>query len=151
MRTTDFSRAPNIGQATAQFVGATNFKSPLALIELCMKWFALEKRMKEFDGYRGHQVWYRWPMIIGTIAFFKDKDALLAFARTPEHADIMKWVMLPGKANGGFIRFYEVQEHGYSSGCWRAEEGHELKAIDRFTPLKTETQGPPVEDYQGKK
>lgn len=150
MRTNDFSRAPNIGQATAEFVGATCFKSPFALLELSFKWRALKKRMVESEGYRGHQVWYRWPMTIGTIAFFKDRDALLAFARTPEHADIMRWVMLPGKAHGGFIRFYEVQSNGYSSGCWRAETGHELKAIDQFTALQTESEGPQVKDFQNK-
>jgi hypothetical protein len=58
----------------------------------------------------------------------------------------MRWVMQPGNARGGFIRLYEAQPHGYSSGVWRAEPGQEMRAIDRFTPLSTEGQGPPVSD-----
>jgi hypothetical protein len=146
MRTTDFSQAPDIAQATSQFVGATWFRNPIALFQLTQRWSALRKRMQAAPGYRGHRIWYRFPFTIGTIAFFADKEALLSFARTPEHAAIMKWVMSPGKAHGGFIRFYEVEPHGYSSGLWRAEEGHELKAIDRFTPLAGESQGPMVKD-----
>jgi len=81
---------------------------------------------------------------LGTIAFFADKDALLSFARSPEHHAIMRWVMEPGNAHGGFIRLYEALPFGYSSGCWRAEPPHVMRHIDHFTPLTTETQGPPV-------
>jgi hypothetical protein len=49
----------------------------------------------------------------------------------------MRWVMQPGNARGGFIRFYEVLPHGYSSGIWRAEDS-EMRAIERFTPLSAE-------------
>ncbi|MBO0783200.1 MAG: hypothetical protein J2P37_30670 [Ktedonobacteraceae bacterium] len=138
MRTTDFSHAPAIGQATAQFVGATCFAGPLRLLGLYRRWRPLVKRLKQTPGYRGHRVWYRFPFTLGTIAFFADRDALLKFARSPEHASIMRWVMQPGNARGGFIRFYEVLPHGYSSGIWRAED-HEMKAIEHFTPLSSET------------
>jgi hypothetical protein len=117
MRTTDFSRAPDIGQAGAQFVGATNFR---------------------------HRVWFRFPFTFGTIAFFTDRDALLTFARCPEHARLMQWVMEPGNARGGFIRFWEVLPDGYSSGVWRAESPHEMKAIERFTHLEGENEPPLV-------
>jgi hypothetical protein len=144
MRTTDFSQAPMLGQAGAQFVGGTKFTGPRAFIGLARRWFPLVRRMKRSAGYRGHKIWYTFPFTIGTIAFFESRDDLLAFARTPEHARIMRWVMRPGNAHGGFIRLYEALPGGYSSGIWRAEAGHELRAIDRFTPLSHEEHGPAV-------
>jgi hypothetical protein len=148
MRTTDFSAAPPIGQATAQFVGATSFRGPRALLSLYRRWRPMERRLRRSPGYRGHRVWYRFPFTFGTIAFFADRDALLAFARCPEHAALMRWVMQPGNAKGGFIRIYEALPHGYSSGVWRSEPGHAMQAIARFTPLHGEAQGPPVAGYQ---
>ena len=103
-------------------------------------------RLKESPHYRGHHVCYGFPFTLGTIAFFSDREALFAFARSPEHAELMPWVMAPGKARGGFIRFYEVKPHGYSSGVWRAEAPHDMKAIDHFTALGDEVQGPLVRD-----
>ena len=144
MRTTDFSRAPLMGQAGAQFVGGTNFTGLRAFVGLARRWFPLVRRMKRSPGYRGHKIWYTFPFTIGTIAFFATRDDLLVFARTREHAEIMRWVMRPGNAHGGFIRLYEVLPSGYSSGVWRAETGHELRAIERFTPLSHEQAGPPV-------
>lgn len=146
MRTTDFSRAPAVGQATAQFVGATRFTGPRALLHLSRLWFPMVRRMKRSPGYMGHKIWYRFPFTLGTIAFFSDKDALLAFARSPEHAAIMRWVMEPGNATGGFIRIYEVLPHGYSSGVWRAEPPGAMRAIDQFTPLMGEQHPPLVAD-----
>ena len=144
MRTTDFSRAPLMGQAGAQFVGGTQFTGLGAFIGLARRWFPLVRRMKRSPGYRGHRVWYTFPFTIGTIAFFETRDDLLQFARTPEHSQIMRWVMRPGNARGGFIRLFEALPGGYSSGVWRAEPGHELRAIDRFSPLSHEAQGPGV-------
>src|SRR5204863_435348 len=108
MRTTDFSCAPAIGQATAQFVGATYFSGPIALVQLYFRWRRLVRRLMRAPGYRGHRIWFRFPSTLGTIAFFSDRDALLAFARSPEHASIMRWVMEPGNARGGFIRIWQV-------------------------------------------
>ncbi len=144
MRTTDFSRAPAIGQTGAQFVGGTSFTGPRAFMQLARRWFPLVRRMKRSPGYRGHKIWYGFPFTIGTIAFFATRDDLLAFARTPEHAEIMRWVMRPGNAHGGFIRLFEALPNGYSSGIWRAEPGHELRAIEQFSPRSGETVGPPV-------
>ena len=146
MRTTDFSRAPTIGQATAQFVGGTKFRHPFAMIGLYRRWRPMVRRMKKSTGYLGHRVWFGFPFTVGTIAFFADRDALLVFARTPEHARLMEWVMKPGNAHGGFIRLWEAQPNGYSSGVWRAEAPHELKAIDQYTPLTGETSPPLVAD-----
>ncbi|GAC1466919.1 MAG: hypothetical protein NVS2B16_15510 [Chloroflexota bacterium] len=143
MRTSDFSRAPLMGQATAQFVGGTSFRHPLALVGLYRRWRPMLKRLKASDGYRGHRVWFHFPFTFGTIAFFSDREALMIFARSPEHADLMQWVMKPGNAHGGFIRIWEVNPDGYSSGIWRAEEPHLLKAIEQFTPLPGE-ENPPL-------
>jgi hypothetical protein len=150
MRTTDFSRAPAIGQATAQFVGGTRFAGPRALVGLLRRWQPMVRRLKRSPGYRGHQVWYRFPFTLGTVAFFADRESLLSFARCPEHAEIMRWVMEPGNARGGFIRFYEVVPHGYSSGVWRAEPPHAMQSIERFTSVGDEEQGPRVADLAGR-
>jgi hypothetical protein len=144
MRTTDFSRAPEIGQAAAQFVGGTKFSGLGAFVELVRLWRPLVRRMKRAPGYRGHKVWYTFPWTFGTIAFFETRDDLLAFARTPEHARIMRWVMRPDKARGGFIRLFEALPSGYSSGVWRAEPPHEMRAIETFTPLSREERPPAV-------
>jgi hypothetical protein len=149
MRTTDFSCAPAIGQATAQFVGATSFRGPLRVLELIPRWRRLVRRLKKSPGYCGHRVWYRFPFGFGTMAFFTDRDSLLLFARSPEHASIIHWVFRPGKAHGGFIRIYEARPQGYSSGIWRAELPRELKAIERFSPVAGEKEGPLVADPAG--
>jgi hypothetical protein len=143
MRTTDFSHAPDFGQAGAMFVGATRFSGPLAMLRLYALWRPLTRRLKRTPGYCGRRVWYRFPFTLGTMAFFKDMPALLSFARSPEHAALMKWVMEPGNARGGFIRLHEAHPSGYSSGIWRAE-GNVMRAIDHFTPLPGEESAPPV-------
>ncbi len=148
MRTTDFSRAPAIGQGEAIFAGGTNFGSLAAMLRLPRLWFPLVRRMKRSPGYRGHHIWYRFPFTLGTIAFFADRDALLTFARSPEHARIMQWVMEQGNARGGFIRLYDAQPGGYSSGMWRAEPPHVMRHIARFSPIAGEEKGPLVEHAQ---
>ena len=146
MRTTDFSHAPSIGQAGAQFVGGTKFRHPLAIYGLYRHWRPMVKQLKKSSGYLGHHVWFGFPLTFGTIAFFTDRDALLTFARTPEHARLVEWVMQPGNARGGFIRLWESCPEGYSSGVWRAEPPHILRAIDQFSPLQGELEPPLVSD-----
>ena len=71
---------------------------------------------------------------------FATHDDLLAYARTPEHREIMKWLVGSGKdspARGGFIRILTADEWGYTNGEFRAEDGH-LGMIDEFTKLSTE-------------
>lgn len=143
MRTTDFSQAPSIGQANAMFVGATNFTGPRAMIRLYTLWRPLVRRLKRTPGYRGHRVWYRFPYTLGTMAFFADRPAMLRFARSPEHATIMRWVMESGNAHGGFIRLHDAQPSGYASGDWRAEE-QVMRSIEEFTPLPGEASGPAI-------
>jgi hypothetical protein len=146
MRTNDFSQAPGIGQATAEFVGGTFFRGPLPVLQLLRRWRPLVRRLRQSPGYRGHRVWYRFPFTFGTIAFFTDRASLLAFARSPEHTSIMRWVMEPGNARGGFIRIYDARPDGYSSGVWRAESPKVMTHIERFTPLSGEGEGPLVAD-----
>ena len=60
MRTTDFSRAPAIGQATAQFVGGTRFTGVRSLVELYQRWRPMVQRLKraalEVSGAAGNIV-----------------------------------------------------------------------------------------------
>ena len=144
MRTKDFRHAPPLGQAEAMFVGGTRFTSPLALLGLARRWFPMLRRLKESPGYCAHYVWYAFPYTFGTIAFFRTRESMLEFARCAEHAGLMRWSMTPGTAHGGFIRLFQAEEWGYSSGVWRAEPGQAMGHIERFSPLLGETAGPPV-------
>jgi hypothetical protein len=114
MRTTDFSAAPPQGQAGAMFIGATRYSGPVATL--------------------------------GTIACFSDRDAMLKFARSRHHRDLMCWLTDDGdnrNATAGFIRLFTAEPHGYSNGAWRAEDGS-MSHMPTWTPLSTETAGPPV-------
>ena len=146
MRTTDFSATPPVGQATAMFVGATRYRSPLSILTLTRTWFRMVRQMKRMRGYRWHKVYYEFPFTLGTIAFFSDRDALLTFARSRHHRDLMCWVADHGTANatGGYIRLYAAEPEGYSNGVWRAE-GNTMGHIPTFTALSREDDGgPPV-------
>lgn len=144
MRTKDFSKAPLVGQATSMFVGATSYKGVGSIISLLSVWIKMVRQMKKMPGYCKHIVWYEFPFTLGTVAFFKDRDSLLRFARSKYHKDLMIWVTEDGKAaDGGFIRLYNAEEDGYSNGRWRAEDGT-MKAIENFSPTSSEEQGPPV-------
>ncbi len=145
MRTKDFSKAPLIGQATAMFVGATSYRGLTSIVALTRTWFQMIAQMKKMPGYCKHFVWYEFPFTLGTIAFFKDRDAMLKFARSKYHNQLMIWVTDGNKnADGGFIRLYSAEESGYSNGKWRAEEKI-MKVIERFTPLTGESAGPLVQ------
>lgn len=145
MRTSDFSAAPPVGQATAMFVGATRYAGPLSIFTLTRSWFRMVAQMKRMAGYRWHTVYYQFPFTLGTIAFFTDRDAMLKFARSKEHRDLMCWVTDHGTRNatGGYIRLYNAEPQGYSNGVWRAE-GATMAHIPTFTALSTEDSGPPV-------
>ncbi|GAA0959670.1 DUF4188 domain-containing protein [Virgisporangium aurantiacum] len=145
MRTDDFSNAPPMGQATAMFVGATRYRGPLSLIRLLPRWLRLVRQMKRMRGYCWHTVYWRYPFSLGTIAFFRDRDALLLFARGSAHRDLMCWVTDAGTrhATGGYIRLYNAEPAGYTNGVWRAEE-NVMRHIETFSPLSTERVGPAV-------
>lgn len=120
MRTTDFSRGPDLAQAEVIFIGATRF-SPRSLVTLMRLWLPLKRRLAQSDGFIRLRSWYRFPFIIGSMVWFRDEASLMAFAKTPEHRRIEEWVLSPGKADAGFIRIYRANPHGYSNGAWRAE------------------------------
>jgi hypothetical protein len=145
MRTSDFSKAPPLGQATAMFVGATRYRGPHSIVILSFTWFRMVRQMKRLQGYCWHTVYWQWPFTLGTIAFFRDRDALLKFARSKHHRQLMCWITDHGTSNatGGYIRLYTAEQGGYANGVWRAEE-NVMAHVESFTPLSTETAGPPV-------
>jgi hypothetical protein len=145
MRTTDFSKAPPQAEATAMFIGATRYAGLRTLVELAPMWRRMVTEMKRSRGYRWHRVYYEFPLTLGTMAFFADRDALLKFGRSKAHRELMCWLVDNGTRNAkaGFIRFYAAEPHGYSNGTWRAEDeamGH----IPTWTPLPRESEGPAV-------
>ena len=79
------------------------------------------------------------------MAFFTDRDAMLRFARSRHHRELMQLGNRRDKRNatGGYIRLYYAEPGGYSNGVWRAE-ANTMRHIPAFTPLSTEDSGPPV-------
>ncbi|MEZ0066923.1 hypothetical protein ABIA32_002936 [Streptacidiphilus sp. MAP12-20] len=150
MRTTDFSLTPPPGPAGAMFVGATRYSSLWAVVSLGPRWFRMVRQMRRMRGYVWHKVYYRAPLSLGTIAFFTDRDELLKFARSREHAELMCWLTDQGrkKATAGWIKIYTADETGYTNGVWRAEDG-ELAHIDAYAPLSAEAGQRPVRHFFG--
>ncbi|RUL95087.1 MULTISPECIES: DUF4188 domain-containing protein [Micromonospora] len=144
MRTRDFSRAPAQARAGAMFIGATRYTNPLVLLRLAPAWFRMVRDMRRMSGYCWHTVYWQFPLTLGTIAFFTDRDAMLRFARTREHRRLMVWLTDGTRnATAGFIRLYTAAPDGYSNGTWRAE-GPEMGHIATFTPIGAERTGPEV-------
>jgi hypothetical protein len=144
MRTTDFSKTPPQGQATAMFVGATRYRGPVSIFVLSFTWYRMLADLKRMRGYCWHKVYWEFPFTLGTLAFFTDRDAMLRFARSRYHRKLMIWVTDGTKhATGGYIRLYDAESAGYTNGVWRAE-GNIMSHIPAFTPLAGEEQGPPV-------
>ncbi|MFC4147965.1 DUF4188 domain-containing protein [Micromonospora mangrovi] len=144
MRTRDFSRAPAQADADAMFVGATRYRSPLAVLRLFPAWRRMVRDLRRTPGYRWHTVYWQFPCTLGTIAFFADRDAMLRFARSRQHRRLMAWVTDGTRnATGGFIRLWTAEPDGYSNGVWRAESP-EMAHIPTFTPLTSERTGPAV-------
>ncbi len=144
MRTRDFSRAPAQARAGAMFIGATRYSNPLVLLRLAPAWFRMVRDMRRMSGYCWHTVYWQFPLTLGTIAFFTDRDAMLRFARTRQHRRLMVWLTDGTRnATAGFIRLYTAAPDGYSNGTWRAE-GPEMGHIATFTPIGAESTGPEV-------
>jgi len=144
MRTTDFTKAPPQAQATAMFLGATRYRGPLAVVRVSVNYVRMVRDMKRMRGYCWHKVYWQFPFTLGTVAFFTDKDAMLRFARSRYHRELMVWLTDGTRnATGGFIRLYSAEPSGYSNGVWRAE-GNEMGHIQDFTPLSRENVGPAV-------
>nr|AIS85327.1 hypothetical protein VASRM7_89 [Verrucosispora sp. MS100047] len=126
------------------FIGATRYTNPLVLLRLAPAWFRMVRDMRRMSGYCWHTVYWQFPLTLGTIAFFTDRDAMLRFARTREHRRLMVWLTDGTRnATAGFIRLYTAAPDGYSNGTWRAE-GPEMGHIATFTPIGAERTGPEV-------
>jgi hypothetical protein len=145
MRAAGFPAVPPAGEATAMFVGATRYSGLRSIVAHTRSYLKMVRQMTRMTGYRWHTVYYRFPFTLGTIAFFSDRDAMLKFARSKAHRDLMCWVTDHGTRNatGGYIRLYNAEPQGYTNGVWRAE-GNTMAHIPTFTPLSTEDSGPPV-------
>ncbi len=147
MRTQDFSVAPPMGQAAAQFVSASRYRSVFVMAQFYLRWRPMERLLHAAPGFSGIRWWYRFPRTLGMQVFFTDRAALLRFARSPEHAACMRWLTAEGREEAGYIRIYEAAPGGYTSGEWRAEPERERTPIERFSPLAGEAHGPAVAEY----
>lgn len=145
MRTTDFSAAPPQARGEALFIGATHYSGLRSLLSLARPWLRMVRTMKRMEGYRWHKVYRQGPFTLGTVAVFADRDAMLRFARSKAHRDLMCWMTDHDDRNGtaGFIRLFDAQPAGYSNGEWRAE-GDGMAHIEEFSPIGHEENGAPV-------
>lgn len=140
MRSNDFTAGPPQAQAESFFLGMNRYRSPLAMAGQLRRWPKVAKALKAHPGYLWHRSYFEPPNGIGLMVAFESRDSLLAFARTPEHHEIMKWLVAGGDdapARGGFIRILSAEEWGYTNGIFRAEDGRS-GLIDAFTALSDE-------------
>lgn len=140
MRSNDFSKAPPQARAEAFFLGSNRYRNPLAMAGQLRRWPRVAKSLKQAPGYLWHRSYFEFPDRIGLMVAFTTYDDLIRYARTPEHVEIMKWLIGSGDsspAKGGFIRILTAEEWGYTNGEYRAEDGR-LGMIDRFTKLDSE-------------
>lgn len=154
MRTNDLSKVPRHGRANAVFVGSTEYTGIGALLRLWPRWIRLRRRLKRAPGFCAHYYTYRFPFTIGQVVLFEEMDQLLRFARAKQHRELMAWVVEEDgtgrgrNANAGFIRLYEARPDGsYVTGAWSSEGARTYD--ERFAPLSTETEGPPVHPRKG--
>ncbi|RBP62409.1 hypothetical protein DFO66_11575 [Brevibacterium sanguinis] len=140
MRSKDFSQAPPQARAEAVFLGANRYRSPLAMLAQVRRWPKVARSLKRAPGYLWHRSYVEFPDRIGLIVAFASYDDLMLYARTPEHREIMKWLVGGEKApaRGGFIRILRADEWGYTNGEYRAEDSR-LGMIDEFTRLEADT------------
>ncbi|MGO2861856.1 MAG: hypothetical protein ACTIC1_11915 [Brevibacterium sp.] len=140
MRSNDFSQAPPQARAEAVFLGANRYRNPVVMLGQLRRWPRLAKALRRSPGYLWHRSYYEFPDRIGLFVAFATRDDLMRFARTPEHVEIMEWLVGKGEtspARGGFIRILSAEEWGYTNGEFRAEDGR-LGMIDEFTKLSSE-------------
>lgn len=140
MRSKDFSLTPPQGRAEAVFLGANRYRNPLAMLGQVRRWPKVAKGLKVAPGYLWHRSYFEFPDRIGLMVAFATRDDLMKYARTPEHREIMKWLIGGGEkapARGGFIRIFGAEEWGYTNGEFRAEDA-QLGMIDSFTAVSDE-------------
>jgi hypothetical protein len=110
-------RAPRahagLSDARAMFVGATRYTGPLAWLALARTWYPMVAKMRRLRGFRWYGVYWSAPFTLGTLAFFSGRDELLAFARMPEHRDLMRWITDGERwGTGGYIRLHGRTDAG---------------------------------------
>lgn len=144
MRTTDFSAAPPQGRAGAFFFSCNYYHSPLGMVRQVIRWPKLSARLRATPGYLWHRSYYQFPLGIGLLVGFDTQESLKEFARTPEHVELMHWLLPEDPdqevAKGGFIRILVPQEHGYTNGNCNAQG--RMSMIRRFAPLAGESDPP---------
>lgn len=107
-----------LADARAMFVGATRYTGPLAWLALARTWYPMVAKMRRLRGFRWYGVYWSPPFTLGTLAFFSGRDELLAFARMPEHRDLMRWITDGERwGTGGYIRLHgRVDDAGTPAG-----------------------------------
>src|SRR5262249_24763525 len=118
MRTTDFSAAPEMAQATTQFVTGIRFTGLWSLIRFYRYYRPMAKRMKASPGFRGQCVWYKPPFTPGMMVFFDSNESLMEVALCPEHARGVRWLLNPANARASFSRYYDARPQGNVAGDW---------------------------------
>ncbi|WP_394255359.1 hypothetical protein [Pseudoclavibacter helvolus] len=100
-----------IFDTASMFVGATRYTSPLAWAVTGRVWGQMTGKMRRMPDYCWHGIYWEAPWTLGTLANFSTRDALLRFARMPEHRHLMQWIVKDTRnANAGFIRLFAIEE-----------------------------------------
>ena len=108
---------PGLADARSMFVGATRYTGPHAWLALGRTWGPMVAKMRRLRGFRWYAVYYDPPFTLGTLAFFAGRDELLAFARMPEHRDLMLWITDGTRwGTGGYIRLHHRDDDDGGDG-----------------------------------
>ncbi|PPF43140.1 hypothetical protein C5B85_14385 [Pseudoclavibacter sp. AY1F1] len=100
-----------IFDTASMFVGATRYTTPLAWAVTGRIWGQMTGKMRRMPDYCWHGIYWEAPWTLGTLANFSTRDALLRFARMPEHTHLMQWIVKDTRnANAGFIRLFASEE-----------------------------------------
>ncbi|MGO2749536.1 MAG: hypothetical protein ACTIA6_05755 [Pseudoclavibacter sp.] len=125
-----------IFDTASMFVGATRYTSPLAWAVTGRIWGQMTGKMRRMPDYCWHGIYWEAPWTLGTLANFSTRDALLRFARMPEHRHLMQWIVKDTKnANAGFIRLFASAEElaAVEGGEEHEAEGHRTDVNARGT------------------
>ncbi|VXC31537.1 hypothetical protein [Pseudoclavibacter sp. 8L] len=100
-----------IFDTASMFVGATRYTTPLAWAVTSRIWGRMTGKMRRMPDYCWHGIYWEAPWTLGTLANFSTRDALIRFARMPEHRHLMQWIVKDTKnADAGFIRLFASEE-----------------------------------------
>lgn len=143
MRSDDFSRAPRIARASAMVVVEVPHAGVMGWMRSVVRHRRVVRRLRRSEGYCGHRTYWRPRWVLGTVAWFATAADLERFARAGVHPQLTRWAREPGEVADASVAVYEADPQGYTNGVWRAEQDV-LAAIEHFTPVRGETEGPPV-------